>query len=1344
MTRVAAGAFGMAAVATTAFGQATFAPNTDPAYIALVEDAFRESMLGGQRFVSGTRWTLDNRRTVAYSFVQDGVTIPVQAGIPGDGPGNSALFSILDGAFDDGNEMTDDRATWQDLVDGAFDRWEDVAGVNFEFRRRLVPVDPDDDPSFDNWDDSMNWADDGPLGGNTAAERGDIRIGMRGIDGPGGILGYSPGPGGDGNIILDAAEDWAQVSGADLFLFFDGAFARVIGNAIGLLGVCPDDGTKLMEPALALGIIGPRHDDIRGAHLLYGDAFEPNNARTIESATLVFTGADTIYTDLSIDDMADRDVFRFNYLSSGSDLRVFVSVTPVGFSYAEGPIVAGVCQASVINSQALFDLRVGAFDSGGNALLPPEETDAEGFRDANGLGDDEAFSVAVADSGDYYIEVRGTGASGEPQLYDIGVSFERTIQGPGFGYGELATNGGIGPGATPYIPQPQPPPFPDIGPGGNLGPIGHGGEAFYDAAATEGGPYTGTRVKVGVLDSGAPLKQHLVFLGKAVDQIAWPGVQPALDVERQHGTTVAGAAVGLAFGSGGDDSFRGQAFGADLAAASVATFVHPTSEDLFLVGQESLYYGLWGLGDPDTAAAVGVGEPVDVLVAPFGYYGDVRGEGPIAHAFDAFVSMKGVSSVVPVGNFGHIDNTDECGGPGDGGEGGPAPGGRFVGARMIIAPATGYNNISVGMVGKALPPNPAPATLPIPTFIGGDDLSPLNPSNIQLHHLASHAARQEASVQRGIGIPDAYPDLPLDLVPRFSSKGPIDSFDYTTGEVLEESRPGIDILAGGAGFILEGPLEDDEDRFPQEICFHPGNVLVGGFGDGLRLPTIDPLAPTNADFSNQVGTSIAAGGVAGGVALLLDVAEANGYPSFPPLMKSVLLTGAFKLAGWTNNDAEPAKPQDNRDGDDQADAVIVAATEQVLDWAQGAGVMDLVQSYAVLHRGRPEALIAGPCQIPAADITTDVPETDPTVPTIRTPDEPAAPSFPGSGTGNATRPDGDDGGDGEERHPPSLLYIANRLRQASDDHNANVLMRGFDFNDPDLNPVGSNKPSGVGVPFDARAPFRPPVGNRGSNFPLPVNPPDPAEVDVLRVKPIGWDHAMIGQRPIRGLPTEGNEDPDQGAIRSGWIDYLIETPLLEQGDAITTTLCWLRTTEVREPDFDNLDDPRVGELVALELENLDLAIVPSDIFGVPLAGNLSRLASAIAVSISPTNTTEHLPWGTPQPGFFIIRVVWQNTVYDLFDTDFDGSVEYAVSWYSSQFVCDPGPTLTSIFSEQEATEALTRLMTSFGSKRTTNLGTTGATGDLGRSSYDAGVDFQFDGRINAADLSWLLDHWPGG
>jgi hypothetical protein len=183
------------------------------------------------------------------------------------------------------------------------------------------------------------------------------------------------------------------------------------------------------------------------------------------------------------------------------------------------------------------------------------------------------------------------------------------------------------------------------------------------------------------------------------------------------------------------------------------------------------------------------------------------------------------------------------------------------GTNTVVAPASGFNNISVGSVGGA---------------------SLLQPSTWTSQGLA-----------------DFY--LP----------GP------NGGTTLPGVRVAVDLAAPGETLFLAAYLGRS-----------------GSFG---AMPVADPYLydtpPTNRYFTSG-GTSFSSPIVAGGIALLKDVANTDPFLNFKDnpaafdtrVLKSVLMAGAQKTVGWNN-------------GQNVVNAVNV--TTQALDMQTGAGAMNL-------------------------------------------------------------------------------------------------------------------------------------------------------------------------------------------------------------------------------------------------------------------------------------------------------------------------------------------------------------------------------------------------------------------
>ncbi len=159
------------------------------------------------------------------------------------------------------------------------------------------------------------------------------------------------------------------------------------------------------------------------------------------------------------------------------------------------------------------------------------------------------------------------------------------------------------------------------------------------------------------------------------------------------------------------------------------------------------------------------------------------------------------------------------------------------------------------------------------------------------------------------------------LVPsEFGSRG-LDSFyNPVTGITTAGARVGVDVAAPGEVLYLAAYL---------------GNS--GGLGAALPSIVQEP-PPTNLYFINQDGTSFAAPVVAGGIAVLKDVANrdplvnlaGNTNAQDSRVVKSVVMAGAIETYGWNNAQSRGTNG--------------VTTTAMALDSASGAGSLDLTRS----------------------------------------------------------------------------------------------------------------------------------------------------------------------------------------------------------------------------------------------------------------------------------------------------------------------------------------------------------------------------------------------------------------
>ncbi len=355
----------------------------------------------------GPRWPglQGSGRVVTWSFVPDGVVIP---SIIGENGGTSSLFSRMDFLF----SSQGGRAAWVQRIQQSFDRWEELTGVDFQ-RIKGVGVD---------WDDGATW---GSLG---SATRGDIRIAMKRLDGPGGVTVVAAFPG-NGDIVLDRFDAWDTPG--DLHRVLRNSMNWAQGIACGVDLACPADGTKLMEPIIPFGFDGPRQDDIRAMQRHYGDAFEADDsagAATPLGAIAVgnsvsrgalpppLTGPNAAGSSvLSIDADGESDFFSF---AVSTPAVASITVIPIGSTYDLGPNGGGGCStSSPFNALAVADLSVELLGLDGSTVIASAN--------ANGVGSPEQIVLAPLNAaGTYYVRVfeSNTPASTQGYALDVGVS----------------------------------------------------------------------------------------------------------------------------------------------------------------------------------------------------------------------------------------------------------------------------------------------------------------------------------------------------------------------------------------------------------------------------------------------------------------------------------------------------------------------------------------------------------------------------------------------------------------------------------------------------------------------------------------------------------------------------------------------------------------------------------------------------------------------------------------------------------------------------------------------------------------------------------------------------------
>jgi autotransporter-associated beta strand protein len=167
----------------------------------------------------------------------------------------------------------------------------------------------------------------------------------------------------------------------------------------------------------------------------------------------------------------------------------------------------------------------------------------------------------------------------------------------------------------------------------------------------------------------------------------------------------------------------------------------------------------------------------------------------------------------------------------------------------------------------------------------------------------------------------------FDVVASFSSRGPQDFGYFGSGGFVTVSnvRAAVDLAAPGESLTS---------------AFYGGQTG----GNNTNLADSSNLGTNAAAYSaNIAGTSFAAPIVAGGAALLYSAANTlpqlttNAEAGENMVVKSLLLTGADKTSGWSNG---------------QAVTNGVVTTTQSLDWAAGAGRMNLDRTFEIQVNGQ--------------------------------------------------------------------------------------------------------------------------------------------------------------------------------------------------------------------------------------------------------------------------------------------------------------------------------------------------------------------------------------------------------
>jgi len=295
-----------------------------------------DDSLFGAYLPQGSRWTTTatdgavsqgERITLTYSFVPDGTPISIAGAT---GTEQSTLFANFDAIFPGG------RAAWKAKFAQAFNQWGELLNITY------VEV-SDDGAAF-------------PTSTGQLGSRGDIRIAMRSLGEPLAVN-FFPQFGGD--MVLDSLNmsDFSNSTGD--FIRLRNVLGHEHGHGLGLNHTVPQDGTKLMEPALNTGFDGPQEDDIRGAQFLYGDWAEPNTGigdeeflggplRDVASGGLQVLE----FENLSLERSSESDWYGFTAFAMAP---IAIRVDPIGTTYDFAP-QNNPANETTVNAKAVRNL----------------------------------------------------------------------------------------------------------------------------------------------------------------------------------------------------------------------------------------------------------------------------------------------------------------------------------------------------------------------------------------------------------------------------------------------------------------------------------------------------------------------------------------------------------------------------------------------------------------------------------------------------------------------------------------------------------------------------------------------------------------------------------------------------------------------------------------------------------------------------------------------------------------------------------------------------------------------------------------------------------------------------
>lgn len=399
-------------------------------------DAFYSAQEVGARFnASDTdRWdttsvdgavSLGNPLTLTVSLVRDGRKLLNNGSGDGTLPGfgepdvASDLLAKMDAKFGS-------RAAWETLLVSVFDTWGEQTGITYVY---LGEETNDPTPSTS----TGAWVFPGGSGSGSTSpgDRGDIRIGGHSIDGVVGFIAYNYFPT-TGDMVIDTDDSilFFGLAGNN-FRLFRNMLSHEHGHGMGLFHVCPNDGTKMMEPIVTTAFDHSALDDIAAGNRRYGDPGEKSGGNdTSGTATsrgvlageidIIGDGSEAGLRRVSIDDAAtDQDFYSFTLVSTED---VTVLLTPIGFNALQGDQSSGdtpcaVSPTAPLDGRAVLDLGVQLIDTDGSTVLVSANVGGE--------GSSETIGPQSLSAGTYFVRVFSNStpiADDGVQLYELSLA----------------------------------------------------------------------------------------------------------------------------------------------------------------------------------------------------------------------------------------------------------------------------------------------------------------------------------------------------------------------------------------------------------------------------------------------------------------------------------------------------------------------------------------------------------------------------------------------------------------------------------------------------------------------------------------------------------------------------------------------------------------------------------------------------------------------------------------------------------------------------------------------------------------------------------------------------------